>query len=335
MNLHKKNDINASAGLANKPSELQLASAVNKAKQSIVEQSQQIKLLAAQLNSAFKRAVSLIAGSDGRLIISGMGKSGHIGKKIAATMASTGTPAYFVHSGEAYHGDLGMFQPNDLVLLLSHSGETDEVLKLIPSLKNFGNKIISISGSENNTLARHSDVAILAKVDKEICPNNLAPTSSTTATLVMGDALAVALMNLRGFSPHHFALYHPGGSLGRKLLTQVKDVMHSQSLPFVDVSETMNNVIMTMTTSTLGLAIVTQNKALQGVITDGDLRRALVDQVDFSTTKAADLMTVNPVTIAHSAMLVDAEAMMREHHIKQMLVTENSTTVGVLEFFQS
>jgi len=342
MNLHKKNDINTSYALPDQPSELQrtsavhqLVSAVNKAKQSIVEQSQQIELLASQLTAEFTRAVSLIAGSQGRLIISGMGKSGHIGKKIAATMASTGTPAYFVHAGEAYHGDLGMFQPKDLVLLLSNSGETDEVLKLIPSLKSFGNKIISISGSENNTLAKHSDAAILAKVDKEICPNNLAPTSSTTATLVMGDALAVALMNLNNFLPHHFARYHPGGNLGRKLLTQVKDVMHSESLPFVDDSETMHNVIMTMTTSSLGLAIVTQKNALKGVITDGDLRRALVDQVDFSSTQAADLMTVKPVTIAHSAMLVDAETMMRAHHIKQMLVTENSTVVGVLEFFQS
>ena len=315
-------------------SKIQLTAAIAEAKNSIIEQSNHIERLADQLDNEFNNAVSLIAKNKGRLIVSGMGKSGHIGKKIAATFASTGTPAFFVHPAEAFHGDLGMIQPSDLVLLLSNSGETDEVLKLIPSLQRFGNKIISISGSRDNTLAKNSHAAIMANVAREICPNNLAPTSSTTAALVMGDALAIALIKLRNFLPHHFAMYHPGGSLGRKLLTKVKDVMHTQSLPFVDIHESMSDVILVMTTSSLGIAIVTDSCQLKGIITDGDLRRALIRHTDFSQATASDLMTTNPVTIEQDKMLVEAEEIMRTRHIKHMLVLDKTEVVGVLEFFQ-
>lgn len=312
--------------------------AVKKAYKSIVEQGRQIQLVAKYVDENFSKAVELIIGCSGRLIISGMGKSGIIGKKIAATMASTGTSSFFIHPGEAFHGDLGMIQPEDVILLITNSGETDEVLKLIPSLKQFGNKIIAMTGAPQSTLAKNADITINVKIEKEVCPNNLAPTTSTTATLVMGDALAIALIYLRDFQPHQFALYHPGGSLGKKLLTNVADVMHTKNLPFVMPDDTMNDVILTMTTSTLGLAIVQHNGLLKGIITDGDLRRALMQYSDYKVLTATDMMTIIPITISQDHMLAEAEEIMRENHIKNVLVVDNNDSnavVGVLEYFQS
>jgi arabinose-5-phosphate isomerase len=314
-----------------------LKAAIQKSKESIVTQSLQIKNMAQHCEQGLEQALSLIAASTGRLIISGMGKSGHIGRKIAATMASTGTPSFFVHPAEAFHGDLGMIQPNDVVVLISNTGETDEILKLIPSLQNFGNKIIAITGNTRSSLANNSDVKLNVKVEREICPNNLAPTSSTTATLVMGDALAIGLIHLRDFKPHHFALYHPGGSLGKRLLTQVKDVMHITDLPIVTMNQPMHDVILAMTRSTLGLAIVEKNGALQGIITDGDLRRSLVQYFDFKTLTAQDMMTIIPITISQEQRLIEAEQMMRENHIKSVIVVDEVNrhkVVGVLEYFQ-
>jgi len=318
--------------------ESRLSQSVAQSKQSIIDQAEQIKKIADQSDEGLKQALCLIAASTGRLIISGMGKSGHIGKKIAATMASTGTPSFFVHPAEAFHGDLGMLKPSDVVLLISNSGETDEVLKLIPSLKSFGNKIIALTGNENSTLAKNSDAVLNVKVEREICPNNLAPTSSTTATLVMGDALAVGLMHLKDFQPHQFALYHPGGSLGKRLLTKVSDVMHTKGLPFVDMADSMHKAILTMTQSTLGVAIVLNNGELTGVITDGDLRRALAQDIDINTRTAADMMTIVPITISQDEMLATAEELMRENHVKHVLVTTSENThcvIGVLEYFQT
>ncbi|MBU3003363.1 KpsF/GutQ family sugar-phosphate isomerase [Paraglaciecola arctica] len=293
--------------------------------------------MAQHCEQGLEQALCLIAASTGRVIVSGMGKSGHIGRKIAATMASTGTPSFFVHPAEAFHGDLGMTQPSDVVVLISNTGETDEILKLIPSLQNFGNKIIAITGNTRSSLAKNSDVILNVKVEREICPNNLAPTSSTTATLVMGDALAVGLIHLRDFKPHHFALYHPGGSLGKRLLTQVKDVMHSNDLPLVTMNQSMQDVILAMTRSTLGLAIVENNGELQGIITDGDLRRSLVRCVDFKDLTAKDMMTITPITISQEQRLIEAEQLMRENHIKSVIVVNDvnrQKVVGVLEYFQ-
>ncbi|MEP1449254.1 MAG: KpsF/GutQ family sugar-phosphate isomerase [Paraglaciecola sp.] len=314
-----------------------LKAAVQESKESILTQSQQIKNMAQHCEQRVEQALCLIAASTGRVIISGMGKSGHIGRKIAATMASTGTPSFFVHPAEAFHGDLGMIQPSDVVVLISNTGETDEILKLVPSLQNFGNKIIAITGNTRSSLAKNSDVILNVKVDREICPNNLAPTSSTTATLVMGDALAVGLIHLRDFKPHHFALYHPGGSLGKRLLTQVKDVMHSNDLPLVTMNQSMQDVILAMTRSTLGLAIVEHNAMLQGIITDGDLRRSLVRCVDFKGLTAKDMMTITPITISQDQRLIEAEQLMRENHIKSVIVVDEvnrQKVVGVLEYFQ-
>ncbi|WP_396587498.1 SIS domain-containing protein [Bermanella sp. R86510] len=309
--------------------------AIVEAHDSILEQSRQVQRLSQFVDNGFKEAVKSIHSSKGRLVISGMGKSGLIGKKIAATMASTGTSSFFVHPGEAYHGDLGMIQPEDVVLLLTNSGETDEVIKLIPSLKQFGNKIIGMTGNLTSTLAKHADIVLNVSVEREVCPNNLAPTASTTAALVMGDALAVALIHLSNFQPKDFARFHPGGSLGRKLLTRVKDVMIQDDLPIVAPSLTMNDVIMVMTKSRLGLAIVMDKSNLLGVITDGDLRRALAAGTDFSKTSAQQMMTKDPVTIFEDAMLADGEEHMRRAQVKQIIVTNSESQVkGVLEFFQ-
>lgn len=312
-----------------------LLDSIVEAHDSILEQSRQIQQLTQYINDDFKKAVELIHSSKGRLIISGMGKSGLIGKKIAATMASTGTSSFFVHPGEAFHGDLGMIQPEDVVLLITNSGETDEVVKLIPSFKRFGNKIIGMTGKSDSTLAAHSDVVLNIKVDKEVCPNNLAPTASTTATLVMGDALAVALINLSNFQPHDFAMYHPGGSLGRKLLTKVKDVMTKINLPIVTPEQTMDDVIMIMTQCRLGLAIVMEGNDLKGVITDGDLRRALAKGTDFGVTTASHMMSAAPITINENAMVADGEEQMRAAQVKQVIAVNNDQQVtGVLEFHQ-
>jgi len=312
-----------------------LNKAVLEAHDSILEQSRQIQRIAQFVTPDFKKAVEVIHQSSGRLIISGMGKSGLIGKKIAATMASTGTSSFFVHPGEAFHGDLGMIRPEDVVLLITNSGETDEIIKLIPSLKRFGNIIIGMTGKMESTLARHSDITLNVSVEREVCPNNLAPTASTTATLVMGDALAVALIHMSDFQPMDFAMFHPGGSLGRKLLTKVKDVMVKDNLPFVSPSSTMDSVVMTMTNSRLGLAIVMDGDRLAGVITDGDLRRALVEGVELKSATAETMMSAAPITIQENAMVADGEDIMRGAQVKQVIaLSDIGLVTGVLEFFQ-
>lgn len=280
-------------------------------------------------------AVEIMLNCKGRVIISGMGKSGIIGKKMAATLASTGTPSYFVHPAEAFHGDLGMIRPKDVIFLISNSGETDEVIKLIPSLKHFGNKIISMVNNPESTMAKHADVVLDIHVEKEACPNNLAPTTSTTITLALTDSLAIALMKKRNFQPEHFAMFHPGGSLGRRLLTKVSDVMVKENLPFVTPNTSMNDVIMMMTESHLGLAIVIDNNALLGVITDGDLRRALASGVDINKAIASDMLSTSVKTINANAKLQTGEELMREAQIKHLVVLNDiDRVVGVLEFFQ-
>ena len=304
-------------------------------KQTFKQQGETLLDLAATFNKAqYKLALSLMIQCKGHVIICGMGKSGHVGRKISATLASTGTPSFFVHPAEAFHGDLGMITPDDVVVLISNSGETDEVLKLIPSLKNFGNRIIAITGGMQSTLAKNADAVLEIKMQGESCPNNLAPTTSTTLTMAIGDALASALMNKRNFMPNDFARFHPGGSLGRRLLTRLKDVM-STRLTKVNPSTSLKEVIVAMTKDQHGIALVMAEEKLIGVITDGDLRRAMMrDDFDLNRMDACDIMTISPVTVPSYFMLSVAEDIMREQQIKQLLIVDEQTRpVGIINIY--
>lgn len=304
------------------------------ARDALIAQSQAITKLADRLDSDFQRAVEMILGCKGRAAVCGMGKSGLIGQKMVATFASTGTPSLFLHPAEAFHGDLGMLKPSDVLILISYSGETEEVVKLIPSLKSFGNKIISMTGHGQSTLARHSDIWLDISVEREVCPNNLAPTTSTMATMAMGDALAVALIEALDFKPMDFARYHPGGSLGRKLLTRVSDVM-TRSVPKVSRDTTFHDCLLVMTSSRLGLAVVMEEGELVGLVTDGDLRRALLSNPGMVNGLVSQLMTPNPHTIQSDAKLSDAEGCMRDRKIRALPVIAVGTgdVVGVVEIF--
>ena len=297
-------------------------------------ESKAILNLSKTLDNNFETAVEALLVTNGKLIISGMGKSGIIGKKIAATMASTGTPSFFLHPAEAYHGDLGMIENDDIVLLISNSGETDEVLKLIPFLKNQKNTIIAMSGNPYSTLAKNSTYHLDISVEKEACPLQLAPTSSTTATLVMGDALAIALMKQRNFKDKDFAQFHPGGSLGRRLLTKVEDVMQKENLPMVTQKTSIKEIIAVISKARLGLVVVMNRETIQGVITDGDIRRAMEEsQETFFSLTAFDLMSLNPKTIEAKEKLTKAQAMMTKAKVNSLLVTENGNFLGVIQIY--
>ena len=276
-----------------------------------------------RLDDGFAAAVALILNCRGRLIVSGIGKSGHIARKIASTMSSTGTPAYFVHPAEASHGDLGMITENDLLLALSNSGESEELVFIVPIVKRQGARLIAITGNPQSTLARQADIHLDATVAQEACPLNLAPTASTTAALALGDALAVALLDARGFGEEDFARSHPGGTLGRRLLTHVRDVMRSADVPTVSPQASMADTILAVTRGGLGMvAIVDGEHRVQGIFTDGDLRRAFEKQVDLPRARIADLMHPNPHTIAADRLAVEAVEMMERHHINALLVTD-------------
>jgi len=290
-----------------------------------------IQHLKTLIDDDFAGSVDAILNTKGRVVICGMGKSGLIGKKIMATLASTGTPCFFMHPGEAFHGDLGMVSPKDVFLALSNSGETEEVIRLLPFLKDNGNVVVSMTGRPESTLAKNSDYHLNIAVPQEACPHQLAPTSSTTATLVMGDALAVALMEARDFQPHEFARFHPGGSLGRKLLTRVKHEMKSKKLPFILSDATASEVIHTMNEGRLGLCIVDNG---EGIITDGDLRRHMeTDAANFMQLTAKELMAVKPKTINADARLSEAEEIMNDHKITSLLVEEDDKIVGVIQIY--
>jgi len=290
--------------------------------------------LLAHINADFVSACDMILGSQGRVVVVGMGKSGHIGKKIAATLASTGTPSFFVHPAEASHGDMGMITSADIILALSNSGTTAEIVTLLPLIKRLGIKMISLTGNPESTLARAADVNLNARVEKEACPLNLAPTSSTTAALVMGDALAVALLEARGFTPDDFARSHPAGSLGRRLLLHIGDVMHTgDNVPRVRLGATVSEALVEMTRKNLGMtAVVDADGQLQGVFTDGDLRRALDDEdVDLRGATVDELMTRGPKTIGSDKLAVEAAQLMEKHQINALLVTDpNGQVVGAL-----
>ena len=279
-----------------------------------------LKHVATTIGDEFTAAVKAILGSKGKLIIAGVGKSGLIGRKIAATLASTGTPSFFLHPGEAFHGDLGMVEANDMVILISYSGETDEVLKIIPFLKWNKNVIISITGNPNSTIAKNSDYHLNVCITREACPLELAPTSSTTTTLVMGDALAVALMEARQFQHEDFARFHPGGSLGRKLVVKVKDLMRKDNLPFIDKNASFTELLLRMSEGKLGLVIVGHADSVEGVVTDGDLRRALLRNPDTSQLHIHEMMTIHPVIITPEEYISQAEQLMIEKKIATVLV---------------
>lgn len=306
---------------------------LNIAKQALTAQAQAVNNLAERLGFEFTSAVELILGCKGRTVVCGMGKSGLIGQKMVATFASTGTPSFFLHPAEAFHGDLGMLKPVDVLILISYSGETEELIKLIPSLKSFGNKIIAMTGSNSSTLAMHADIWLDISVEREVCPNNLAPTTSTLATMAMGDALAVALIDAIQFKPVDFARYHPGGSLGKKLLARVCDVMHSPA-PMVDLDSSFHECLLVMTKSRLGLAVVMDGDDMVGIVTDGDLRRALLANEKTIHSSVKQFMTKNPRAIDENALLATAESFMLDNKIRALAVTDQlGSVVGVVEIF--
>lgn len=291
--------------------------------------------LGGRIDENFVNACEIMLACRGRVVVLGMGKSGHIGSKIAATLASTGTPAFFVHPAEASHGDLGMITPEDVTLVLSNSGETDEVKNILPVLKRLGVAIIALTGNPSSSLATHADVHIDVSVAQEACPLGLAPTSSTTAALVMGDALAVSLLETRGFTREDFAQSHPAGSLGRKLLLHISDVMHSgDEMPCVLPEASISEAIVEMTQKRLGMsAIVDKDLQLLGVYTDGDLRRTLDRNLDPHSTRISEVMSSNPRTIAADALAAEAVQLMQKHRIQGLLVAdEHGRLQGVLNF---
>ena len=292
-----------------------------------------VEALRAEISDNFVKACELMLNCRGRVVVIGMGKSGHIGNKIAATLASTGTPAFFVHPGEASHGDLGMITPLDVVIALSNSGETGEILTIIPILKRLSVPMISITGNRQSTLSTESDIDLHAGVEKEACPLGLAPTSSTTVALVLGDALAVALLDARGFTEEDFALSHPGGSLGRRLLLHVKDIMHTgEAIPRVEENATLRDALLEMTEKGLGMtAIVNKQQDILGIYTDGDLRRTLDKNIDVHSAKIKDVMTARCKTIQSHLLAAEALTLMQKNKINAMLVVdEHDKLAGAL-----
>ena len=294
---------------------------------------QEIDRLKQRLSDEFNQAVELMLYCEGRVVVAGIGKSGLVGKKMVATFASTGTPSFFLHPTEAFHGDLGMLKPIDVVILISNSGETDDVNKLIPSLKSFGNKIIAITGNPHSTLGKYADVVLNIHVEREACPNNLAPTTSTLVTMALGDALAIALINARDFRAEDFARFHPGGSLGRKLLCRVRDVMNP-NVPVAEPSATFSECLSVMNEGRMGVAVIMQAGELCGIITDGDIRRTLAKFGAESLNKTAEqIMSRSPKTIADSTFLGKAEEMMKALHIHSLVaLDEHGKVSGLMEF---
>ncbi|MGL4730484.1 MAG: KpsF/GutQ family sugar-phosphate isomerase [Clostridium sp.] len=284
-----------------------------------------------KISDSLEIVVNLILNSKGKVVITGIGKSGIIGKKIAATLASTGTLAVFMNSAEGLHGDLGMINKNDIVIAISNSGNSDEVISIIPSIKKIGATLIAMTGNSNSRLGKEADAILDIGVEKEGCPLNLAPMSSTTSTLVMGDALATVLITARNFKPENFAVYHPGGSLGRRLLMKVRDVMH-KDLPIAQLTSDMDTVIMTMTKKRLGVVCIVENDELLGIITEGDIRRALKMKDKFFTLKAEDIMTRNYTYATENIMALDALDLMenRESQISVLPVLSDKQIVGVV-----
>lgn len=300
------------------------------AKKTIESESKSIAKLADLLTDDFLKAVEIIYNSKGRLVVTGIGKSAIIAQKIVASMNSTGTPSLFLHASEAIHGDLGMVQPDDIVICISKSGNSPEIKVLVPILKHFGNSLIAITGNTTSFLAKGADFILDTTVESESCPNNLAPTNSTTAQLVMGDALAVCLMELREFKAQDFAKYHPGGALGKKLLLRVGDMLDQSHKPEVTPDTNIKKVIFEISEKRLGVTAVIENNKVIGIITDGDIRRMLNNNDTFAHLTAKDIMTKNPKTIQLSSMVTDALNILEDFSITQLIVTEQEEYKGVL-----
>jgi arabinose-5-phosphate isomerase len=303
---------------------------IESAKKTLLSESQSIAKLTDFIDNSFVEAVEIIYNTKGRLIVTGIGKSAIIAQKIVATMNSTGTPSMFLHASEAIHGDLGMVQDGDVVICISKSGNSPEIKVLVPLLKRFGNKLIGITGNITSFLGKESDITLNTYVESEACPNNLAPTNSTTAQLVMGDAIAVALMEMRNFKAEDFAKYHPGGALGKKLLLRVQDMLDTSRKPFVSPDSSIKNVIVEISEKRLGVAAVIENDKVVGIITDGDIRRMLNKTETISGLTAKDIMTVNPKTIKPSDMVVDALNILEDFSITQLVVVDNDEYKGVI-----
>lgn len=301
------------------------------ARETISIEKSAIENLASRVTPSFVNAVELIHLSKGRLVISGIGKSAIIAQKIVATLNSTGTPSLFLHAADAIHGDLGMMQTDDIAIIISKSGESAEIKVLIPLIKNFGNKVIALCGNSNSFLVKEADYFIDSTVEVEACPNNLAPTSSTTAQLVMGDALAVCLLKLKGFTPSDFAKFHPGGALGKQLYLKVNDLSKLNQVPQVFETSSIKEIILEMTSKRLGAtAVLDTNHLLKGIITDGDIRRMLEHQTHFEGLFATDIMNSNPKIIDANALAINALAMMRLNNISQLVVLENNQYIGMI-----
>lgn len=305
-------------------------SILHNAIKTITAESDAIKHLTTLLDDDFANSVQLIYHSKGRVIITGIGKSAIIATKIVATLNSTGTPAVFMHAADAIHGDLGLILEDDIVICISKSGNTPEIKVLVPLIKNANNKMIAITGNKESFLGQQADFVLNTFVHKEACPNNLAPTTSTTAQMVMGDALAICLLEIRGFSSRDFAKYHPGGALGKKLYLRVKDISSVNGKPQVSPSSSIRDVIVEISEKMLGATAVLENNKVIGVITDGDLRRMLTKVDDFSGLTARDIMSKNPKLISEKAMAVDAMELMEDNGISQLLVENNGEYAGVV-----
>lgn len=306
------------------------SSILENAKQTILAESKAIANLVNFLNQDFENAVKFIQNLSGRIIVTGIGKSANIATKIVATLNSTGSPAIFMHAADAIHGDLGTIQKNDVVICISKSGNTPEIKVLVPLIKNYGNKIIAITGNTESYLGQHSDFVLNSYVEKEACPNNLAPTSSTTAQLVIGDALAVCLLELNHFSSKDFAKFHPGGALGKKLYLRVSDLVEKNEVPKVAPTDKIKDVILEITKKRLGSTAVVENEKIVGIITDGDLRRMLKNNDEISQLTAQDIMSRNPKTIPVDAMAIAALETMENNNITQILVEDGNTYIGVV-----
>lgn len=310
-------------------------SILTSAKEDICLQARQLNELSNKLSTSFEEAVAYIANHRGRIAISGMGKSGLIGQKIAATLSSTGTPSYFIHSAEALHGDMGMLHEDDILVLISNSGETAEVKDMLTYAKSMGVFVIAMTGKESSSVAKGADIFLDIGVSNEICPNNLAPTSSTLMTLCLGDVLAVAVMRERRFTETDFARLHPGGSLGRRLILKVSDLMVSADLPIIRPGDTVKDAVFVMTASRLGLCLIQEGDKLLGIMTDGDLRRALQKRDDLLDCPCEEVMSTSPKTIGPDVKIALAERIFMEHKIKALVVLDQQSqaVLGVLDLF--
>jgi len=286
------------------------------------------------ISEEFNKAVNLILETKGHVVVSGMGKSGHVGRKISATLASTGTPSFFLHPAEAIHGDLGMVKKDDIIILITYSGETEEIIKLLPSLKNLNTSVISLTGKADSTVSKFANTNIDVSIDREACPLNLAPTTSSMLTMSAGDAISVAVMHARGFAEEDFAITHPGGSLGKGLTESVSDNMITKNLPLLKDDQLISDAIIAMTESKLGLAVIHEHNILKGIITDGDLRRLLLSNKDISTIKVKEVMSVNPLTISKETLMINAKSKMLESKVQALVVTNQKKLIqGIIQIY--